>query len=246
MPPSASSSRKLTPAVNEHKLEKLFPFTQKNTRTQLRLDTVGAYSATDQKTARSISERLLRFVSKDTKAVNATASIGGDTMVLARDFGHVVSIEQDADRFGMLVHNIATMNLRDKVTPIRANSVQYLLDMRRAGHPALEMVYMDPPWGGPEYKHASRIPSLSMSGMEISDIVSAFSAEGVTKHIAFKLPNNLDFVSLLLRVCTRDRAELLLFERFPKMTLVVFKLLLLCHSGGRRSSTHRTNTTPRS
>lgn len=190
----------------------------------LKADKVGAYSATDQMTADIMSDRLLHFVPKQSTITNATASVGGNTLSFARTFRHVDAIELDPTRTDLLCQNLRAQGLHDKVQVWQGDALRFLMQEGSRARPTV--IFVDPPWGGPEYKRKHIIEGLYLSGMEMAEVVCGIAERCRADFVALKLPVNYDVASLCQRVF-RDGsrcAKLVWFERFPKMLFVVFEI----------------------
>ena len=201
------------------KVDFLFPTVKKSQRAKLLLDDVALYSVTDQRTADAISRRLMRFVPSSATVTNATACVGGNTWSFAKHFAKVVAIEKDPTRFKYLVHNMEVLGARN-VESHNDDALHKLFDSgeKMQRKPSLDMVFFDPPWGGPEYKNKEKI-SLSLSDVPLSQVLNKLSP--VAKFIALKVPVNFDS-DKLVRDCT-DSLSLVLLDKFKKMHLLVFR-----------------------
>lgn len=204
--------------VRAHKSSKIdyfFPGVDPAVRANMRFDDVAMYSVTDQRTADAISRRLLQFVSKKSCVANATACVGGNTWSFSKHFERVIAIERDKLRHEYLVHNMRILGARN-VEVIQGDALHLLL-LQPTAKPPLDLVFVDPPWGGPEYKKATRV-SLTLSGKPLYAVVDALA--GVARYVALKLPVNHD-THAMVNAC--QRADMVLHERFKKMHLVVLR-----------------------
>lgn len=224
--------------MHQHrKVNYLFPGIDAATRAKLKLDDVAMYSVTDQRTADAISRRILRFAPPSAHVTNATACVGGNTWSFAKHFDHVTAVEHDPTRYQYLVHNLGVLAVRN-VTPIMGDALNVLFSRKRT-KAAANVVFIDPPWGGPDYKLATRL-SLSLSGVPMSSILDKLAD---TAHvIAIKVPVNFDTEALV-----RDtrRVELASIDKFKRMHLLVFIPRRPKSQQGPRRTTRLTTTTAR-
>jgi len=183
-------------------------------RHQLRLDNEALYSTTDQLTADKITKDLLRYIPKSAKVADATACIGGNTYSFAQHFSTVHAYELDPVRAAYLAHNIRVLNIQN-VTVIGGDV------LRRMNQP-YDLVFIDPPWGGPEYKQSESI-QLTLSGKPLEDV--CFQLSNYASHIALKTPTNFSeaeflretepFLELLYKNIHLRKMHLLLFRVRP-------------------------------
>lgn len=84
---------------------------------------------------------------RDISIMDATAGVGGDTISFSDTFRHVVSVEQDPDRFQRLRHNIAQYGL-DNVTTVNGNCIDMFETYSSTGTGRIrcDVVYVDAPW----------------------------------------------------------------------------------------------------
>jgi hypothetical protein len=106
----------------------------------------GSYSITRRRDAERIMI-VLSNIFKDTSKLtitDATACIGGDTLNFALKFGHVHSIELSEENFEALENNVQAYNLH--------NVTLYQGDCTKLFNWNTNVLYIDPPWGGKDYK----------------------------------------------------------------------------------------------
>lgn len=196
--------------VREH----FFPNVSTKKRGKLMLDEVAMYSVTDQRTADAISRRLLAFIPKSSTITNATSCVGGNTWSFSKHFDRVVAIERDPTRFKYLVHNMNVLGAKN-VHIINGDAISILLSPPQQKQ-KLSMVFMDPPWGGPDYKKFAKL-SLFLSGEPLSNFINRLAK--ISKYIALKVPVNFDIDALKQDVARN--AKVVLYDKFKKMHLIV-------------------------
>lgn len=204
-------------AYSIEKRDFLFRFVSPNIRTQLRFDNEALYSTTDQLTADKITRDLLRFSPRSSIIADATACVGGNTYSFAQQFSQVYAFELDAIRAEHLQHNMRMLGMSN-VHTISGDSIRKLPYL--GTH--FGVIFLDPPWGGPEYKNASSI-RLSLSGKRLSDVCWQLSVH--TDFIALKVPKNFDenefltdtapFMSLIHKNTQLRKMHLLIFKVNP-------------------------------
>ena len=178
-----------------HKRDFLFKYVPAPQRSLLKLDEEAAYSVTDQVTADRMTQDLVRVlgpgVAKSATLCDATACIGGNAMSFARAFKHVVAIESDTTRFAFLQHNLHVLGFHN-VHCVHGDSVKEVSwnhSRLRSKAQLYDVIFIDPPWGGPDYKTQSLV-SLELSNVPLADLCKEWAPH--TRYIAIKTPTNFD------------------------------------------------------
>ena len=185
-------------------------------RARLVLDHEASYSVTDQITADKITKDIRMFVPHTATITDGTACVGGNTYSFAKTFDHVNAIEIDPIRYSYLLNNMSVLGTSN-VQCIRGDAYK---ECRKTHQ---DVVFLDPPWGGPDYKNTTNI-RLYLSNRELSDVCKDISL--YCMYIALKVPVNF-------RVDVFDNAVKDVLERvhyntgLRKMHLVIYKCLNL-------------------
>ena len=133
--------------------------------------------------------------------------VGGDTI----EFG------KDISRFSMLRTNVGVYGLSN-VELHNKCSLTLLPDILNTN--AVDVVYMDPPWGGKSYKDSALL-TLSIDGRPIEDVIREVMMSTV-KLIALKLPKNYDIAHLYYET-KKPNTTVLMYE-LQKMLIIIYKL----------------------
>lgn len=199
----------------QNKKEFLFRFVEPTIREKLQLDQEALYSTTDQLTADKITKDLVRVIPKNSIITDATACIGGNTFSFAQTYKQVLAIEKDPRRAQMLRTNMTLLGAKN-VTTVCGDAIALIPQSHH------DLIFIDPPWGGPEYKQHVRV-TLSLSNTPLHTICNQFANH--TKYIALKVPVNFDEAHFV----EETKVSLQLVHRnaqLRKMKLLVFKTLL--------------------
>ncbi len=146
--------------------------------------------------------------------IDGTANIGCDTVNLANLFAaNIVAIEKDKKTFDVLVDNIKSFNLQDIIHPINDSYENY-------NKPA-DLVYLDPPWGGSDYKNKEGI-DLYLSDIPIHMIIKRTLL--ITKHVVLKVPINFNYNKFVKNINAK-----VIRKEISYAGKVIF-LLLIIHS----------------
>ena len=171
-------------------MENLFPYKKDIDYTKLQTTEEGLYSITRKRD----SEGILSIVKHNIKNLNTktltdgTACIGGDTIQFAMAFHHVHSIELNTSNFDCLVKNISVYNLN--------NITLYQGDCITLYNWNTDVLYLDPPWGGPEYKSKTNL-DLMLGDKRIDLwLDEILLRRNRPSNIILKLPHNYNFKRL--------------------------------------------------
>lgn len=168
-------------------MDEVFPLRQGIDYTKLKLTEEGAYSVTRRRDADRILS-IIKTVLKDTTTktiTDATGCVGGDTIHFGLYFQTVDSIELNSTNFEALQNNVSVYGL----TNVRL----HLGDATVLFNWKTDVLYIDPPWGGPTYK---ALPSLDlfMSSKRIDEwLEDILLRKNRPNYIVLKLPHNFNF-----------------------------------------------------
>jgi hypothetical protein len=141
--------------------------------------------------------------------VDLTACVGGNVLSFAKRFPRVLGIEFDANRANMLNHNVRLLaNVgeargRCQIRCQQGDSVQLLGHPKRMRAEATKgwreriggevslVFFLDPPWGGLNYKDAASLP-LALGEVPIADVLGMCLEVRGCAHIIMKCPFNTD------------------------------------------------------
>lgn len=190
----------------------LFRFVPQVQRSKLQLDDEALFSTTDQLTADKISKDIRKIVPTDSIITDATACIGGSAYSLSRIFHRINAIEIDNVRYKALMHNMLILGASN-VDCMYGDAIDICKNIKQ------DVIFLDPPWGGPEYKEKTSV-SLFLSGRDIADVCKELAPH--TQYIAMKVPTNFD--EALFIDNTKSSLKLVLRNgQLRKMNLLVFQ-----------------------
>lgn len=174
--------------------KKIFPLTKNYDK--LEFDQEGLWSITHPDQAETISEIIkTHYISKNNNSsriviVDATAGLGGNLISFSKYFKKVFGIEIDQNRFEMLKNNVEQYDLNN-ITLLNGNCIDFLKKLKS------NIVFFDPPWGGPDYKTSMNI-EIKIDNKPLSNIINLL--ESKTKLICIKLPLNYNMESLVNKI----------------------------------------------
>ena len=195
----------------EDKKDFLFRFINLDKRKKLKLDDEALYSVTDQYTADRISRDIQKTLPNIQSITDATACIGGNTFSFSKFFKQVQAIEIDYIRYQYLVYNMEVLEANN----ITCHHGDLMIECHRMIN---ELIFLDPPWGGTEYKTKDKI-DLFLSEIELSEVCDHIKHS--TKYIALKVPVNFNevgfvektpFLKMIYRNPDLRKMHLLIFQ----------------------------------
>ena len=152
-------------------------YKKKDNDIKLKGDTEGMYSLSYKEDA-DILSNIIKDKFGDVKILDGTSGIGGNSISFGLNFSNTKAIEIDNERFKYLQNNIKLFNL--KTTLYNDDIFNHLND-------DYDLIFIDPPWGGPNYKLQKSI-SLSLSNITLTDLTKKLIE--LEKIIIYKLPFN--------------------------------------------------------
>jgi hypothetical protein len=150
----------------------------------------GEYSITKRHDGKKIIQHMRSLVGslKQKTIADLTGNVGGDTIMFGLQYKHVDSYEWSEDNFKALKNNVGVYDL--------PNVVLHQGDSTELFKHHVDVLYMDPPWGGPEYKEKKEL-DLMMGKYTVSEYLKKVTdSEWKPSYIFLKVPANFMFDSL--------------------------------------------------
>lgn len=186
-----------------------------NRMKNLQMDNIGEYSITLPREADQISHIIKNIKTLKTKKItitDATAGIGGNTLSFSMFFDKVNAIEIDRTRYNYLVNNISTLNATN--VNVFNDDMLNIIDKSHQ-----DVIFIDPPWGGKNYKRRRRI-RLTISDVTIEQLCNNIINQNLASVIALKLPFNYDFEYLYSNI-DNQYVNITRYEISPRITLII-------------------------
>ncbi|XP_045148843.1 trimethylguanosine synthase [Echinops telfairi] len=149
----------------------------------IKLDTEGWFSVTPEKIAEHIASRVSESFTCSI-VVDAFCGVGGNTIQFALTGNTVIAIDIDPVKIDLARNNAEVYGVADKIEFICGD---FLL---LASHLKADVVFLSPPWGGPDYATAETFDirtMMSPDGFEIFRL-----SQKITNNIVYFLPRNAD------------------------------------------------------
>jgi hypothetical protein len=176
-----------TPDINLAK--KTFPDTDIDYSKLLMTDE-GIYSVSGKNAAKFLAKIIYKYVKTyDITITDGTGNNGSDTLMLAKYYKKINSIEYDENNYKALKNNIDVYNFKN-INLIHGDTTIELNNLTQ------DVIYIDAPWGGPDYKKYKQL-KLYLGEMELSNIFNKYKSK--SKIFIFKVPYNYDINNFLLK-----------------------------------------------
>jgi 16S rRNA G966 N2-methylase RsmD len=163
---------------NINTLKKVFPEPSNGNYNGLKCDEEGLYSITHPKEADLISETIIEITNNNIHIVDMTAGCGGNMISFIKYFSYVTGIEIDKNRFKLLKENLSKYEYNNYEL-IYGDSTNYYNNN-------YDVYFIDPPWGGPDYKKQLNV-ELHLSNYKLEEFILTLPKD---KLIVLKLPFN--------------------------------------------------------
>ena len=125
---------------------------------------------------------------KNLVITDLTGNVGGDTILFGLNFKFVHSIELKDDNFEALQNNVNVYHL--------SNVELHKGDSTKIYRWKTDVLYMDPPWGGPDYKKYDKL-DLYLGKIRVDKLLKyVLKQEWKPSYIFMKLPSNYNFARL--------------------------------------------------
>jgi hypothetical protein len=180
--------------------EILFPLKTGVDYSKLQMTPEGEYSITKRRDGEVLMRHMKSVIKgiKQKTIADLTGNVGGDTILFALNFKQVYSFEMDKENFEALQNNVEVFGLKNVELKHGDSTKLY--------HGNTDVLYIDAPWGGPDYKEKKDLDLFL--GTERVDLYVQKIMEKEThpEYVFLKLPANYNF------------------ERFDKFEVRKFKI----------------------
>ena len=122
---------------------------------------------------------------------DANSNMGGNAINFAKNFKFVNSVEIIPFHCDILRNNLGVYDLLDKVEIHCKDYLDVMNDLKQ------DVVFFDPPWGGPDYKKEKNL-NLYLDNINIIDIINEIYDKA--ELVVLRIPRNFNIVDFLRRV----------------------------------------------
>lgn len=155
---------------------------------KLQMTEEGEYSITKRRDGEKLIQ-IMKDVVKNLKAktiTDMTGNVGGDTILFGMHFKHVDSYELKEENFQALKNNVEVFKLKN-VDLNYGDSLKAIPDIQT------NVVYIDAPWGGPEYKEKKDL-DLFLGKKRVDELAKVILED--SDYLFLKVPANYNFSRL--------------------------------------------------
>ncbi|XP_057714124.1 trimethylguanosine synthase [Corythoichthys intestinalis] len=150
----------------------------------IKLDKEGWFSVTPEKIAEHIALRVESSFSNTQLIIDAFCGVGGNAIQFALTGKRVLAIDIDPVRLDLARHNASVYGVAHQIDFLQGDFLQL------APHLCGDVVFLSPPWGGPDYLTAEVFDIKTMmdpDGFQIFHL-----AKKISDNIVYFLPRNAD------------------------------------------------------
>ncbi|XP_073348246.1 trimethylguanosine synthase [Pagrus major] len=150
----------------------------------IKLDREGWFSVTPERIAEHIALRVEHSFSDSQLVIDAFCGVGGNAIQFALTGKRVLAIDIDPVRLDLARHNATVYRVADRIDFVQGDFLQLAPRLRG------DVVFLSPPWGGPDYLTAEVFDIKTMmepDGFEIFRL-----AKLISDNIVYFLPRNAD------------------------------------------------------
>lgn len=149
----------------------------------IKMDKEGWFSVTPERIAEHIAERC-----RCDLLIDAFCGVGGNAIQFAFTCERVIAIDIDPVKVALARHNACVYGVEDRIEFIIGDYMQMI------PHLKADVVFLSPPWGGPNYADAK---VFDLKTMITLDGVCVFEeTRSITQNIAYFMPRNVDIEQL--------------------------------------------------
>lgn len=174
---------------NDKLWKKIFPYKKDIKFDNYQLSNIGRYSMIYPNDAIMISKIIRGFIHNNKASItDATANMGGVSLAFTEYFDSVNAVEIIPFHSKILENNIKVYNVENKVKVYNNDYIDIADKLEQ------DVVFFDPPFGGPDYKNET-IMDLYLDNISIADIANSLLEKKII--VAIRVPFNYDFKKLL-------------------------------------------------
>uniref|UniRef100_A0A4W6C4E4 Trimethylguanosine synthase n=1 Tax=Lates calcarifer TaxID=8187 RepID=A0A4W6C4E4_LATCA len=160
----------------------------------IRLDREGWFSVTPERIAEHIALRLGHSFCDSQLVIDAFCGVGGNAIQFALTGQRVLAIDIDPVRLNLARHNATVYGVADRIEFLQGDFLQLAPRLRG------DVVFLSPPWGGPDYLTAEVFDIRTMMEPDGYPLLqkqwSTFEifrlAKLISNNIVYFLPRNAD------------------------------------------------------
>jgi len=161
----------------------------------IKMDKEGWFSVTPERIAKHIAERC-----RCDLIIDAFCGVGGNAIQFAFTCERVIAIDIDPIKISLAHHNATVYGVQDRIEFIVGDY------MKLIPHLKADVVFLSPPWGGPNYVSAEVFDIKTMITLDGVQIFK--ETKSITENIAYFMPRNADVEQLSLLASPNGNVEI--------------------------------------
>ena len=178
-------------------MNKYFEIVNNIDKNKLQISDIGKYSISTPKHAKLINFIIEKYYPKKQKTItitDATANVGGNTIAFGKTVKHVNAVEIIPEHCKMLKNNVSVYKLKN----VDVHCGNYLNIMNKLKQ---NVVFIDPPWGGRDYKKHKSLKLYLYTDNEkkvvLEDVINKIKD---VELVVLKVPYNFDFINFYQKI----------------------------------------------
>ena len=161
----------------------------------IKMDKEGWFSVTPERIAKHIAERC-----RCDLIVDAFCGVGGNAIQFAFTCERVIAIDIDPVKVALAHHNATVYGVADRIEFICGDYTRLIPRLNA------DVVFLSPPWGGPNYTSAEVFDIRTMITLDGFRLFEA--TKSITENIAYFMPRNADIEQLLSLAAPSGKVEI--------------------------------------
>ncbi|KAJ3109058.1 Trimethylguanosine synthase [Phlyctochytrium planicorne] len=145
----------------------------------IKMDMEGWYSVTPEKIAEHIASRMPCGI-----IVDAFCGMGGNAIQFAKYCKKVIAVDIDPIKLQCAKHNASIYGVEDKIEFVEGDFFELAESLEA------DVVFLSPPWGGPEYLKEDVFDLRTMMPFDGVELLKVSFT--VAENVAYYLPRNID------------------------------------------------------
>lgn len=192
----------------------IFPKNSKADMSKMLITTEGVYSVSKKIAAKKLVNIIHKIMkTTDITVTDACCNVGSDSLMLAKYFKKVNSIELDKTNFEAFKNNVEIYGY-DNMNIINGDSLEILKSLEQ------DVIYADFPWSGKDYKKIKNL-KLYLGNVELADFYKQFKYSA--KLHVYKVPFNYDINNFLIQTKVKNLkiSSFQLYDRVKFLFLII-------------------------
>ncbi|XP_010314612.1 uncharacterized protein [Solanum lycopersicum] len=177
-----NTNEEISPSLNKYWCQRYLLFNKYDDG--IKMDGEGWFSVTPEAIAK---HHALRCGSGT--IVDLFTGVGGNSIQFAMRSKHVIAIDIDPKRIDLAQYNAAIYGVRDQIDFIRGDSFVLAPNLKA------DVVFMSPPWGGPDYLKERTFDMKTMLRPHDGNFLFSIG-RGIASKVVMFLPRNVDINEL--------------------------------------------------